>query len=352
MVSDLIDPVKRGWNADLVARTFLSHEAASVLSIPISPRLPDDSVIWGCTTNGRFSVRSAYGVALKWLKEDSRRPEFGSCSDNSKMKAIWKVVWCDTKIKLPVVPPSSREFVDVVWEILEARPSIDWVAFAVTAWSLWNNRNTMTFGGQCKGQGALIKAAREYAEEIKSVRPSRLGSPHPPLPNCPWLPPHNGWYKINTDGAVFSELGSCGIGVVIRNERGLLMGSMSKMIDVPLGALEVEARAVEEGVRLAWDLGLKKIVLESDSLSVVNAVRVPSLSPSSILKVVEGTRLELCCFDEWDISHTRRSGNSAAHVMAKYAKSVSDCIIWVEDTPPLIAALVQHDMYLLNFSSI
>ena len=179
-----------------------------MLGIPISFRLPEDSVIWAGTSNGYFTVKSAYGVAQKCLKEVSSRPDMGSSSNNSKMKAIWKMVWqmecpskikhfmwracrnilptrnrlkvkgvdcedcyalggdcetlghilwdcifakevwSETKIKLPALPKPMNVFLNLVWEIVDSCPNVNWVLFAVTAWSLWNNRNSVIHGGQ------------------------------------------------------------------------------------------------------------------------------------------------------------------------------------------------------------
>ena len=67
-------------------------------------------------------------------------------------------------------------------------------------------------------------------------------------PKSHWSPPRCGWYKINVDGAVFKESRSCGVGMVIRNEEGLMMGAMSKWVELPLKVLEVESWAAQEGV--------------------------------------------------------------------------------------------------------
>ena len=230
MVSDLIDADRRSWDVDKVRSSLLPYEAELVLGFPISYSLPDDSVIWAWTSNGKFTVKSAYGVAQRCLKEGSTRPDSGSSSDNAKMKAIWKMVWqldcpnkikhfmwracknilptrnrlkvkgvgCEdygalcgssetsghilwdckfakevwsgTKIKLPDLPEPAPEFLNLVWEVMDSHPNINWVLFAVTAWSLWNNRYTVIHGGQSKGQKGLIKSVAAYVEETKGEK--------------------------------------------------------------------------------------------------------------------------------------------------------------------------------------
>ena len=257
-----------------------------------------------------------------------------------------EAVWSCTKIKFPCFCDPQGEFIDLVWAIKDNYGEVNWEIFAITTWCLWNNRNIVRHGGQCKRHEVIAKEAVEYWKEVQTANQPQ----ETPLRNSPapdehfWAPPKQGWYKVNTDGAIFEDIKCYGIGVVIRNERGQLMGAMSKKVDLSLGVLEIEAKAVEEGVLLAWDLGLKEIIIETDAQQVAFSLRSHCVSLSSIRKIIEGIMLGLRCFKAWEVSHTCRSGNCAAHIMARQAKFLNECNIWVEETPPMIADQIQSDV--------
>ena len=60
-----------------------------------------------------------------------------------------------------------------------------------------------------------------------------------------------GVYKANVDGAIFKEQLTSGLGVIIRDADGQVVGALSQQIYARLGALEAEAKAMEAVVMFA-----------------------------------------------------------------------------------------------------
>ena len=84
-MESLLDREKGTWDYEKVRNTFLPYEAKVVLGIPISPSLLDDSRILAWTSNGKFTMKSAYGVALNVLKEKKGTRVGGNYFDASRI---------------------------------------------------------------------------------------------------------------------------------------------------------------------------------------------------------------------------------------------------------------------------
>ena len=76
--------------------------------------------------------------------------------------------------------------------------------------------------------------------------------------------------------------------MVVHNSNGLVVVALSRKINSLLGALEVEAKAVEAGISFARDVGIAKFTVEGDSLVVYNSLSGQSDPPSSVAHVISG----------------------------------------------------------------
>lgn len=68
---------------------------------------------------------------------------------------------------MPFIQNTPWEFIDIVWTIREEKPKMDWELFATIAWSLWNHRNLVKHGGQCKETSKIAREATEYIKEFR-----------------------------------------------------------------------------------------------------------------------------------------------------------------------------------------
>ena len=160
-----------------------------------------------------------------------------------------------------------------------------------------------------------------------------------------WQPPRPGLYKVNVDGALFYADNTAGLGVVIRNEHGQVMVSLSERTLLPSSVIEVEVLAARRGLELAVETGFRNIVLESDSQILITAVREDFYSLASFSHLVKDIQFIASYLSLINYSHVRRQCNALAHSLARRAKSLSQSQVWMEDVPPDSSTVLQADLF-------
>lgn len=70
------------WKINFLDALFLPYEADVIKRIPISSCLPADKLIWAKASNGKFSVKSAYGVVMQL----SKSVHHGASSDSNQLR--------------------------------------------------------------------------------------------------------------------------------------------------------------------------------------------------------------------------------------------------------------------------
>ena len=118
-----------------------------------------------------------------------------------------------------------------------------------------------------------------------------------------------------------------GIGVVIRDNRGLVIASCSKVVHQVLGVCDVEAMATTWALSFAFDVGVKQAVLEGDSMAVISGLREDGMVLEPYGLLLEDVRILSQQFDELRYSHTKREGNSLAYSLARYAVGIPNFLV-------------------------
>ena len=92
-VKELLTP-SLSWNTKLIEEIFLPFEANLISQIPLRGTHKPDRQVWASTSNGMFSVQSAYQM----LVEDLKIKELGTSTTSQRWKVFWKNLWL---VKVP-----------------------------------------------------------------------------------------------------------------------------------------------------------------------------------------------------------------------------------------------------------
>ncbi|XP_035545961.1 uncharacterized protein LOC118348444 [Juglans regia] len=86
-------------------------------------------------------------------------------------------------------------------------------------------------------------------------------------------PPPVGVLKLNVDGAIFKDQYKSGLATVLRDDQGNVLMAASKVENVVEEAEAIELTTIFRGLQLCMSMGISKLLVESDCLLVVEALK-------------------------------------------------------------------------------
>jgi len=189
--------------------------------------------------------------------------------------------------------------------------------------------------------GALARFISSMLEELASLKVPK--APRSARRPEKWVCPKEGWVKVNTDAGYDAAACSGSSGVVIRDHSGLLQAAAARWFDDVPDALTAVALAAKEGLELAAELGLNKILLEVDCQALSNFLQGPQPFTSSIGGL---------CFDILELGKSfasfsnrwiRRDANSVAHACASLVSAAERAFFWIDCIPNWLVMLAASD---------
>jgi ribonuclease HI len=125
--------------------------------------------------------------------------------------------------------------------------------------------------------------------------------------------------SINTDGAARGNPGPAAIGVVIKDDRGQIVATISRRIGKATNN-QAEYRAIIAGLERAVKLGARQVRIFSDSELAVKQINGRyRVKKASLRELYEKVVKLAGALESFSITHVRRAKSSAADSLANQA---------------------------------
>jgi ribonuclease HI len=135
-----------------------------------------------------------------------------------------------------------------------------------------------------------------------------------------WSPPPEGKVQINVDAAIFKTSKRTGVGVVIRNHRGICLAACSELLLEVATPELAEALAARRALSFASEEGFDQVVLASDCLSMVQRIKSTTMDRSYLGVVIQDIQKMAASFSSISFCHISRNLNESAHILARRAE--------------------------------
>ncbi|CAO2816134.1 unnamed protein product [Amaranthus hypochondriacus] len=182
----------------------------------------------------------------------------------------------------------------------------------------------------------MVQDYNSYAANVFTARrPIMSSSSH-------WSPPDEGWIKINVDAHVAT--GVRGVGMVARDSAGNLLLAGVRRVHAHWSPVIAEMAAAVYGVEVAIRMGYRFVHLEGDNATVIEYINKGAASCSPLFLLLDRVLQLSQSFLGFKCSSIRRSGNTVAHMVARWNSHTGGDNIYMHPFPQSLVTLASIDL--------
>ena len=135
--------------------------------------------------------------------------------------------------------------------------------------------------------------------------------------------------------------------MVVRDSQGEVIAVLSEKLHLVSSAAEAEALAFRRAPKFASEVGFFDVEFESDAFQIINTFgdMEPNLLPFG--HILEEARSNAASLRSHSSHHAFRECNVVADAVAKYAMSIADLVVWLDEPPSFIVHLIRMDQHFI-----
>ncbi|XP_075645403.1 uncharacterized protein LOC142616429 [Castanea sativa] len=272
---------------------FYPWEAEVIRRIYISEACNTDCLVWPKSSDGCYTVKSAYQMLA--TETINREPSLSNEGD-SKGSAFTIAL------------------------------------FSTIAWSIWQRRNRVLVQQPSWPLHEISRRAKDLVVEFFDAHQQPLRSVEQGS-RVRWTKPPEDFYKANFDAALFDSSNMAGIGVVIRDCNGNVIGALSQRIALSKSINHAEALVASQVMAFARELSLFRVIFEGDCLRIIKAINAKEPCHTLFGHIIEEQGSLTSSLTSCNFQHVKREGNNLAHALARRVVVSADTDVWVEELP-------------------
>lgn len=389
-ICEYFHPNTKEWDVHKVEQCFHTNDIQLILQTRIPQNRVRDRVAWMHSSNGFYTARSAYHF---WFSKNHTMPEeFLSRGWNKlwnlniphKIKTfLWR--FCrntipvrnrlrNKGIDVPIICPVCERdvehllhvffdcsFASQCWQKTNFDPDVlnvdsapSWlltklcvegddniISIAQALWGIWFARNKLVWEKSKLSPSVVMdissKNIKEWQEAMERKRERCNGAKSrgvQPRKEIKWEAPQPGWLKLNVDASLVPGTGSFAVGMVARDESGLFVAGKTLKVRGEVNVMEAEAYGVLETLKWVQEKEYKNVVIESDSLLVIDAINRETRYQLEVGDLLQACREKLNNRSDIRICHVKRHANNAAHLIARQPCLLDGFVVFM--SPPNI----------------